>query len=383
MIIPYNKQFIDNKDVKFVSKILKSRNLTQGKIGNKFENDLKHKFNSKYCSVVSNGTAALFLSVKALNLKKNQKILTTPITFISTVSSIIMNDLVPAFADIDKETFTLDPNQVEDVLKKDKKIKAIIGVDYAGHPCDWEALNFIKKRYNVKLINDNCHAMGSKLYNDIGYAIKYSDIVTHSYHAIKNFTTGEGGSVLTNDKKIYELINNYRSHNMIKTSKDHKKFGRWFYKVNTTGYNYRLTDIQSALGISQLSKLDRFVKKRRSLAKMYDKLFINEDLVQTPKVNANVFHSYHLYPVLIDFKKLKISKKKLFNDLALYRINPQVHYQPLHFQPFIKNKYNYKKGDFPVSEKFYENEVSLPIFYGFKSSQQKFVVNKLLKILNK
>ena len=116
---------------------------------------------------------------------------------------------------------------------------------------------------------------------------------------------------------------------------------------------------------------------------MYDKLFINEDLVQTPKVNENVFHSYHLYPILIDFKKLKISKKKLFNNLALYKINPQVHYQPLHFQPFIKNKYNYKKGDFPVSEKFYENEVSLPIFYGLKSSQQKFVVNKLLKILNK
>ena len=295
----------------------------------------------------------------------------------------MMNNLIPSFADIDNKSFTIDPNHTEDIIKKDKKIKAIIGVDYAGHPCDWEALNFIKKRYNVKLINDNCHAMGSKLNNDIGYAVKYSDLVTHSYHAIKNFTTGEGGSVLTNNENFFKVINNFKSHNMLKKKDDLKKNGKWFYKVNEYGYNYRLTDIQSALGVSQLSKLDSFVKKRRSLAKMYDKLFINEDLVQTPKVNENVFHSYHLYPILIDFKKLKISKKKLFNNLALYKINPQVHYQPLHFQPFIKNKYNYKKGDFPVSEKFYENEVSLPIFYGLKSSQQKFVVNKLLKILNK
>ena len=150
MIIPYNKQFIDKQDIKFVTKILNSKNLTQGKIGNRFEKDLKKKFKAMYCSVVSNGTAALHLSIKALNLKKNCKILTTPITFVSTVSSIMMNDLTPTFADIDKETFTIDPNQVEDILKKDKKIKAIVGVDYAGNPCDWRALNYLKKRYNLK-----------------------------------------------------------------------------------------------------------------------------------------------------------------------------------------------------------------------------------------
>ena len=382
-MIPYNSQFIDQKDINAVKKVLQSKNLTQGKTVDQFQNKIKSKFKSKYCSVLNSGTAALHLAIKALKLKEDQKIVTTPISFISTASAIMMNNLIPLFADIDNKSFTIDPNHTEDIIKKDKKIKAIIGVDYAGHPCDWEALNFIKKKYNVKLINDNCHAMGSRLNNDIGYAVKYSDLVTHSYHAIKNFTTGEGGSVLTNNENFFKIINNFRSHNMLKKKDDLKKNGKWFYKVDEYGYNYRLTDIQSALGVSQLSKLDSFVKKRRSLAKMYDKLFINEDLVQTPKVNENVFHSYHLYPILIDFKKLKISKKKLFNNLALYKINPQVHYQPLHFQPFIKNKYNYKKGDFPVSEKFYENEVSLPIFYELKSSQQKFVVNKLLKILNK
>ena len=382
-MIPYNKQFIDKKDINAVKKILQSNNLTQGKTVNKFEDKIKSKFKSKYCIALNSGTAALHLAIKTLNLKKDQKIITTPITFISTASAIIMNNLQPSFADINDKSFTLDPNHTEDVIKKDKKIKAIIGVDYAGHPCDWKALNFIKKKYNLRLINDNCHAMGSKLNNDIGYAVKYSDLVTHSYHAIKNFTTGEGGSVITNNENFFKKISNFRSHNMLKKKSDLKKNGKWFYKVNEYGYNYRLTDIQSALGISQLSKLDSFVKKRRNIAKFYDKLFINEDLVQTPKVDKDIFHSYHLYPILIDFKKLKINKKELFNKLELNKINPQVHYQPLHLQPFIKNKYNYKKGDFPKSEKFYEKEVSLPIFYGLQDFQQKFVVNRLLKILKK
>lgn len=382
-MIPYNRQFIDQKDINAVKKILQSSNLTQGKTVNKFQDKIKSKFKSKYCIALNSGTAALHLAIKALNLKKDQKIITTPITFISTASAIIMNNLIPSFADIDDKSFTIDPNHTEDIIKKDKKIKAIIGVDYAGHPCDWKALNFIKKKYNLRLINDNCHSMGSKLNNDIGYAVKYSDLVTHSYHAIKNFTTGEGGSVITNNEKFFKKISNFRSHNMLKKKSDLKKNGKWFYKVNEYGYNYRLTDIQSALGISQLNKLDSFVKKRRNLAKIYDKLFLDEDILQTPKVNKDVFHSYHLYPILIDFKKLKINKKELFNKLALNKINPQVHYQPLHFQPFIKNKYNYKKGDFPKSEKFYEKEVSLPIFYGLQNSQQKFVVNRLLKILKK
>jgi dTDP-4-amino-4,6-dideoxygalactose transaminase len=382
-VIPYNRQFIDQKDINAVKKILQSSNLTQGKTVNKFENRIKSKFKSKYCIALNSGTAALHLAIKALNLKKDQKIITTPITFISTASAIVMNNLIPSFADIDDKSYTIDPNHTEDIIKKDKKIKAIIGVDYAGHPCDWEALNFIKKKYNLRLINDNCHAMGSKLNNDIGYAAKYSDLVTHSYHAIKNFTTGEGGSVTTNNEKFFKKISNFRSHNMLKKKSDLKKNGKWFYKVNEYGYNYRLTDIQSALGISQLSKLDSFIKKRRNLAKIYDKLFLYEDLVQTPKVNKDVFHSYHLYPILIDFKKLKINKKELFVKLALNKINPQVHYQPLHFQPFIKNKYSYKKGDFPKSEKFYEKEVSLPIFYRLQNSQQKFVANRLLKILKK
>jgi len=380
-MIPYNSQFIDQKDINSVKKVLKSKFLTQGKIIGQFQNKIKLKFKSKHCSVLNSGTAALHLAIKALKLKKNQKIITTPISFISTASSIMMNDLIPSFADIDRKSFTIDPNQTEDIIKKDKKIKAIIGVDYAGHPCDWEALNYIKKKYNIKLINDNCHAMGSKLNNDIGYAVKYSDLVTHSYHAIKNFTTGEGGSVLTNNDKFFKAINDYRSHNMLKKKRDLKKNGKWFYKVNEYGYNYRLTDIQSALGISQLSKLEKFVQKRRKIAKIYDKLFINEELICTPKTNKNIYHSFHLYPVLIDFKKLKIDKKDLFNNLAINKINLQVHYQPLHFQPFIKKKCNYKKGDFPISERFYENEVSLPLFYALKNSQQRFVVNKLLKII--
>jgi dTDP-4-amino-4,6-dideoxygalactose transaminase len=383
MKIPYNRQFIDTKDIEAVVSVLRSSHLTQGKIVSEFEKNIKFRFKSKYCIALNSGTAALHLAIKALKIKKDQKIITSPISFISTASSIMMNDLIPTFADIDEKTFTIDPNQTEDAVKKDKKIKAIIGVDYAGHPCDWKALNYIKKKYNLKLINDNCHAMGAKLDNSFGYAVKYSDLVTHSYHAIKNFTTGEGGSVLTNDRKLAELINKYRSHNMIRSKEDLKKNGRWFYRVNEYGYNYRLTDMQCALGITQLAKLKKFVEKRRVIAKIYDDLLKNQDLLKIPQIDKNIYHSFHIYPLLINFKKSKINKKKLFENLTRKKIYLQVNYQPLHLQPFLKNKYGFKKGDFPISEKFYQNEVSLPIFYNLNKSQQNYVVRNLLSNLLK
>lgn len=382
-MIDYNKQFIDQDDITSVKKILKSKFLTQGNTIKAFENKLSLKFKSKYCSVLSNGTAALHLAIKSLNLKKNSKILTTPITFISTASSIIINNFIPRFADIEKDYYTLDPNKVEHIVKKDKSIKAVIGVDYAGQPCDWEALNYLKKKYNFFLLNDNCHAMGSKLKNDPGYAVKYSDLVTQSYHAIKNFTTGEGGSILTNNKKLHQVIELLRSHNVLRRKKELQAKGRWFYKVDEIGFNYRLTDIQAGLGISQLKKLDKFVKRRRKIADTYTKLFYNEEKIIVPKVKKENYHSYHLYPVRINFKKLKIDKKKFFLNLQKKNINLQVHYIPLYNQPFIKKHFFYNKKNLINSQNFYESEVSLPIFYNLTLKDQNYVVNTILNELKK
>ena len=382
-MIDYNKQFIDQDDITSVKKILKSKFLTQGNTIKAFENKLSLKFKSKYCSVLSNGTAALHLAIKSLNLKKNSKILTTPITFISTASSIIINNFIPRFADIEKDYYTLDPNKVEHIVKKDKSIKAVIGVDYAGQPCDWEALNYLKKKYNFFLLNDNCHAMGSKLKNDPGYAVKYSDLVTQSYHAIKNFTTGEGGSILTNNKKLHQVIELLRSHNVLRRKKELQAKGRWFYKVDEIGFNYRLTDIQAGLGISQLKKLDKFVKRRRKIADTYTKLFYNEEKIIVPKVKKENYHSYHLYPVRINFKKLKIDKKKFFLNLQKKNINLQVHYIPLYNQPFIKKHFFYNKKNLINSQNFYESEISLPIFYNLTLKDQNYVVNAILNELKK
>ena len=218
MIINYGNHFIDNKDVEAVVNVLKSGQLTQGSFVEKFENKLKQYFGFDYCSSLSNGTAALHLAIKSLKLKKNSKILTSPITFISTVSSMLMNNFKPEFVDINKFDYTIDINKTEDILKKDKNIKAIIGVDYAGHPCDWESLYYLKKNTMFGFLNDNCHSMGSKINNSFKYASKYCDVVTQSYHPVKNFTTGEGGSVLTSISEIDKHIKK------VKKSWNDKKF---------------------------------------------------------------------------------------------------------------------------------------------------------------
>ena len=382
MIINYGNHFIDNKDVQAVVNVLKSGQLTQGSVVEKFENKLKQYFGFDYCSSLSNGTAALHLAIKSLKLKKNSKILTSPITFISTVSSMLMNNFKPEFVDVNRFDYTIDINKTEDILKKDKNIKAIIGVDYAGHPCDWESLNYLKKKYKVWLLNDNCHAMGSKINNSLKYSSKYCDVVTQSYHPVKNFTTGEGGSVLTSISEIDKHIKKLRNHGMIRNSKISQKFGIWRYKVDQYGFNYRLTDIQSALGISQLTKLNSFVKKRREIASYYNEKFQNNFFFKTPTEKKNVMHSYHLYPLLIDFKLLKIDKKTLFEKMLAKKIKLQVHYTPLYHQKFLQ-KFKFNKKDYPISEDFYKRVISMPIYYKLNKTTQNKIIQKLTSCINK
>ena len=303
MKINYGKQHIDQSDISKVISALKSDKITQGKFVSIFEQNLKKKFKSKYCLSVSYGSAALDLSIKSLNLSINSKIVCSTNTFFSSVYTVIMNGLIPDLCDIELKTYNIDLNKLEDKIKKDKNIKAIISVDFAGHPCDWKSLNFLKKKYNIFLINDNCHAVGARINGDLGYACKYADLVTHSYHPVKNITTGEGGSILTNNLNLKRKIELLRNHG-INREKTRKK---WTMDVRgkNFGFNFRLSDINSALGISQLSKLNKFIDKRNEIANYYNKKFENMDLIKTPVVEKNYKHAYHLYPVLIDFKKLK------------------------------------------------------------------------------
>ncbi len=382
-MINYGRQTLNSLDYTEVLKVLKSDFITQGKIINNFEKQISSKFGSKYCTVVSNGTAALHLAGLSLGWKENDIILTSPLSFLASANCILYCNATPDFADINEKTFTIDPNNVEDRIKfykkKGKRIKSIIAIDYAGHPSDWKALRFLSNKHNISLINDNCHALGSFYNGTDKYAVKYADLVTHSYHPVKAITTGEGGSILTNNKDINSKVKSYRNHGIEKNKNMMKKKGLWHYEMIRLGYNYRITDFQCALGISQLKKLDFFIKKRNNIAKKYNKSFENNSKFLIPYIEKNVLHSFHLYPLQIKFNKIKLNKKNFFLKMKKSGINLMVHYIPIHLQPYYKKKFQYKNGDYPIAENFFQSECSLPIFPNLNDNDQNFVINKILQ----
>ena len=301
----------------------------------------------------------------------------SPLTFVATTNSALYLNAKIELIDINKETYNIDVNKLkiklDELKKKGKKIHTLIVTDFAGYPSEWPQLKKLSKKYNFNLINDNCHAIGAKILNDQKYAVRYADLVCHSYHPVKNITTGEGGSILTNNKKLYDKIKILRSHGMIRNAKK-----PWKYSINELGYNYRLTDIQSSLGISQLKKLNLFIKRRSEIAKIYNTKFKNIDMIQLPKVRSNVSHAYHLFPIQIRFDKLKISKDIFLKKLRFRGINLQVHYIPIHHHKLYKFK---KSFYLPNTENFFKNTVSLPIYFSISNNELNYVIKNILKII--
>ncbi|MHB2153632.1 UDP-4-amino-4,6-dideoxy-N-acetyl-beta-L-altrosamine transaminase [Calditrichota bacterium GD2] len=381
----YGRQTIEQDDIEAVIRVLKGDWLTQGPYVKKFENELANKFKAKYATAVVNGTAGLHLIGLALGWKKDDIILTSPITFLASANCILYAGATPDFVDIDSFSYTIDTTKLEKKIisykKIGKEVKAVVAVDYAGMPCDWKKLRTLAEKYHFQLVNDNCHALGAEINGDIGYAVKYADIVNMSFHPVKHITTGEGGAVLTNNAELDEKVKILRTHGMTKNEKFlTKNEGPWYYEMRYLGFNYRITDFQCALGISQLKKLNKFVTRRNKIAEFYNEKFTKDDRFITPKVDTNIKHAYHLYPLQINFDDLKISKKDFFEKMRENKIGLQVHYIPIHLQPYYKENFGFREGDYPIAEAFYKREVSIPIYPALEKDDLNYIVRKIKEL---
>ncbi len=381
-MINYGKHYLDKNDISAVNNVLKKKFITQGNQIQIFEKNLANYFGCKYALAVSSGTSALNIISKILDWKKGDIIFCSPITFVASSNCILQQNASPFFIDIDSKTFNIDVEILKKKLKDkniSKKAKAIVATDFGGNPCDWYNLKKISREHNLTLINDNCHALGSSINNDKKYAVKYADLVTHSYHAVKNITTGEGGSILTNKKNFYDRAKVLRSHGVVKNI---NKSEPWNYDMIELGSNNRMTDIQAALGNSQLKKLNKFVKFRQNLAKIYDQNFTDTRYFLKQKITTKNKSSYHLYPLLINFDKVKKKKSNLFSYLKKKKIFLQVHYKPIYKFKYYRNMENFKRLALKNAEIFYNKEISLPMYYGLSKKNQIKVINHIKKFLN-
>jgi len=384
--IPYGRQTITEQDIASVCSVLRSDWLTQGSKVSEFEQTLCHKFASQYATVVSNGTAALHLVGLALGWQESDIVLTTPLTFLASANCILYAGATPDFVDIDPASYTVDPNQLETKVKllrsQGKRLKAVVAVDYAGHPCDWETLRQIADQYEFQLVDDACHALGAVYKGQSLGSCRYADVTIFSFHAVKHITTGEGGAVLTNDKALDKHIKLLRSHGVTKDSGQlQKNDGPWHYEMQELGFNYRITDFQCALGISQLKRLDGFIDKRQYIATYYNERFAKINTVITPNVIPNVSHAWHLYPLQVNFDAIRLEKLEFFLKLREKKIGVQVHYFPVHLQPYYQRNFAFQKGDFPVAESFYQKEISLPMHPSLKPEEMEYVANHVIEFL--
>jgi len=381
-MIPYGRQNINQDDIDSVVKVLKSDFLTQGPITPKFEKEVENYCNVNHAIAVINATSGLHLACLALGVSQNDLVWTSPISFVASANCAKYCGAEIDFVDIDIDSFNISVEALEAKLKKAKingKVpKVLIVVHLAGSPCEMKDIWDLSQKYGFKIIEDASHAFGAKFENEPIGSCKYSDITVFSFHPVKIITTCEGGVCTTNDKRLFEKIYLLRSHGIVRNQIDMKNLshGSWYYEQLELGFNYRLNDLQAALGINQLKRVDKFVEERNRIAKEYDSFFEKIKNIKTQKIHNNVYSSYHLYIILIK-KGFRDSHKILFEKLRAEGIFVNIHYIPIYRQPFYSE--NFEKTQFPNSEKYYSSAISLPIFPGLK----KIELQKIKKIILK
>lgn len=370
--IPYAHQSVDARDIKAVEAVLKSDWLTQGPKIPDFEEALCAYAGARYAVAVSSGTAALHIASLAAHIGNGDEVITSPITFAASANCVLYCGARPVFADVQEDTANIDPEEIEKRITA--KTKAMIPVHFAGHPCDLKGVFKIAKKHDLVVIEDAAHALGAEYKGSkIGYC-RYSDMTIFSFHPIKSITTGEGGAVLTNRKDLYERLLVFRNHGI--TKKASKSSGPWHYEMQEVGFNYRLTDIQAALGISQLKKLDLFIERRREIAGFYNKYFKDNPYFDTPVEKEYAYSAYHLYPVRIR-EKFKGLRKELFDRMRNKGVGLQVHYIPVYRHPYYQGL-GYKAGICPIAEDFYSREISIPLYASLGKKEAGYVAKNLL-----
>ena len=371
--IPYGKQRISQDDIDSVVDVLNSNYLTTGPKVKEFEDALSDYCNVDYSIAVANGTAALHLTSLVL-LNRGDKVLTTPNSFLATSNSILYAGAKPIFVDIAKDG-NIDLDLCEKALKKDSTIKAIYAVAFSGRMIDQKKIKYLKETYEITILEDCAHAIGAKDGTVKAASCTNSDVSILSFHPVKHMTTGEGGAITTNSKELYEKMLVLRGHGMVKTP----AMKPWEYEMRELGFNYRITDMQCALGLSQLSKLDDFIERRIEIVKAYDKSF--ENSIVKPLYSYDGKSSYHLYVVQVDFSKLSISKEDLFNKLREKNIGIQLHYIPINKQPYYKSL-GYGDELTPIMDRYYEECFSLPMFPKLSYEEQEYIIKTLFEVLN-
>tara|TARA_B110000971_G_scaffold220592_1_gene264629 strand:+ start:8102 stop:9259 length:1158 start_codon:yes stop_codon:yes gene_type:complete len=378
-MIPYSRQKISNLEIQSVIKVLKSDFLTQGPILPKFENKLKKKVNAKYAVAVNSATSALHIACMSLGIGKGDSVWTSSNTFVASVNCAIYCGADIDLIDIEYKSYNLDIVILENKLriaKKNKNLpKAIIPVHFAGNPTRQRKIYTLSKKYGFKIIEDASHSLGAKQNEEPVGSCKYSDLTVFSFHPVKNITTAEGGAVVTNNKTLYEGLLMFRNHGITKNKNKFKKFKHfaWYFEQQEIGYNYRMNEIQAAIGIVQLKKLDSFIKKRNSIAKKYDSMLDNLPVKKIFIENSN-YCAFHLYPIVIENFNLK-KIDTLINFFKKNKIYLQKHYIPIYRHPYHSKNFNIK--NFPKTEKYFRSSVSLPIFPDLKINHQKKIVTIL------
>jgi UDP-4-amino-4,6-dideoxy-N-acetyl-beta-L-altrosamine transaminase len=384
-MIPYGRQDINRSDIDAVIDVLNSDYLTQGPVLPLFEESVASYLGAKRALAVNSATSALHLACLALDLGPRDWLWTTPISFVASANCALYCGAQVDFVDIDPRTYNLCPKALELKLVAAQKNgtlpKVLVAVHLCGQPCDMVAIHGLSQKYGFHIIEDASHAIGSKYMGEFVGACRYSDITVLSFHPVKIITTGEGGMLLTNDDIVAERAALLRSHGITRDQAQmtHEPDGSWYYQQIALGFNYRMTDFQAALGMSQMKRLGDFVARRQDLATRYDELLVDFPIA-TPWQHPDGSSSRHLYVIRLKLDKIFKTHRQVFEELRKHGVGVNLHYIPIYSQPYYQN-IGFKRDNFPEAEKYYAEAISLPMFYGLTDVQQDYVVTVLNRIL--